>query len=382
MKEKQDLIAKVALSTDHIVVVTDATGYIEWVNDGFTKLTEYTLEEVKGKKPGDILQGPETNKIVVEELSLAIKRGVPITKEILNYSKSGREYWLHMNIQPIFDKNEKLSHFMAIEVDLTKQKEEEIRLQNLAVTLKNTIAQRDKYFSILSHDLRSPFLGYINLLQVFHDDVINLNPEEIKEATHSLIKELETMKNHIDGLLTWSLHQREMTQPCKSIIQLKKMVPKVFKVIEKAAQIKNIDLVFNAEQDIAIYADENMIQSTLINLLSNAIKFSENGSEVHLEMHEAKNEATLKVIDRGVGMTEKKKESLLDGMINSSTPGTKSEKGTGLGLSLCYEFVKTNDGQIKCNSAPGKGTTFTLTFPSVLQTKNQISKTLDAEHSA
>lgn len=123
-------LALVASKTDNAIIITDANGLIEWANEGFERLTEYKLEEVKGKKPGSFLQGEKTNPADV----FAIRQGIASLKsfyqEIYNYSKSGRGYWLGINITPLFDEQNNLTGFIAIESDITERKQAEIELQN------------------------------------------------------------------------------------------------------------------------------------------------------------------------------------------------------------------------------------------------------------
>ncbi len=121
-------LAMVASRTDNAVVITDASGRIEWVNDGFVRITEYTLEEVLGRKPGSILQGPGTDSATVRMIRERLAGGESVKTEILNYSRSGREYWLAMDIQPIRDPSGALIHFMAIQSDITERKQSELQL--------------------------------------------------------------------------------------------------------------------------------------------------------------------------------------------------------------------------------------------------------------
>ena len=131
-------LSMVASRTDNAVIITDIYGLIKWVNEGFSRLTEYTLDEVIGKKPGDFLQGPETK----QEDVMAIRRGINSQKafkhEVYNYSKSGRGYWLSLSITPIFDENGEIDQFIAIESDISQQKETELELENLSLVASKT----------------------------------------------------------------------------------------------------------------------------------------------------------------------------------------------------------------------------------------------------
>lgn len=128
-EEEVKRLSLVASKTDNAVIITDGAGLIEWVNDGFVKLTEYTLEEVKGKKPGDFLQGKDTNPDDVRAISIGLKRKESFSQEIYNYSKSGRGYWLSLNITPILDDEGNVVRFIAIESDITERKQAEEELK-------------------------------------------------------------------------------------------------------------------------------------------------------------------------------------------------------------------------------------------------------------
>lgn len=137
-REQMENLSMVASRTDNAVIITDKYGMIEWVNDGFTRVTEYTLDEVKGKKPGTFLQGEKTR----QEDVMALRRGLtsrkPFRHEVYNYSKSGRGYWLSITMTPIFDETGEIEKFIAIESDITAQKEAELELENLSLVASKT----------------------------------------------------------------------------------------------------------------------------------------------------------------------------------------------------------------------------------------------------
>ncbi|MEL7147143.1 MAG: PAS domain-containing protein, partial [Bacteroidota bacterium] len=141
-------LSLVASKTDNAVIITDRYGYIEWVNNGFEKLTEYQLEEVLGKKPGDLLQGPDTRREDILALSQGIKAQKPFKQEIYNYSKSGEGYWLSISITPVFDQKGTVEKFIAIETDITAEKEAQEQMKNLSMVASrtdNAVIITDKY---------------------------------------------------------------------------------------------------------------------------------------------------------------------------------------------------------------------------------------------
>ena len=129
-KNEQGKLAMLAKETDNLVIITSPDGLTEWVNDGFTSLTGYSNEEVMGVKPGELLQGPDTDESTIKEISEALIKREKIAVEILNYKKNGEPYWINLKIYPIFNDNGILTNFMAIEEDITKRKETEDKLNN------------------------------------------------------------------------------------------------------------------------------------------------------------------------------------------------------------------------------------------------------------
>ena len=128
--EQLRMLSLVARYTDNAVIITDRNGQVEWVNEGFTRISGYTLDEVRGKKPGDFLQGPETDQETAVALSQAIRNGESIKTEIINYTKDGQPYWLSLDISPVYDEQHNLIRFIAIESDITHQKEMERMLRS------------------------------------------------------------------------------------------------------------------------------------------------------------------------------------------------------------------------------------------------------------
>ena len=147
-------LSMVANRTHNAVILTDAAGRIEWVNEGFTRLTGYTLTEVLGRKPGAFLQGPESDPRVCNSMSAAIRRGEGFEVELINYRKSGRAYWVAVEARPIYDDAGCVTHFMAIESDISERKCAEQALQQLNEELERRVEQRTEELLKLNADLR------------------------------------------------------------------------------------------------------------------------------------------------------------------------------------------------------------------------------------
>jgi PAS domain S-box-containing protein len=360
--ERFQNFAKLAEQTDNIVVVTDANGLITWTNPGFTTLTEYELNEVIGKKPGDFLQREDVDPATKESVSQAIKNHEPITTEILNYSKSGRPYWLHMNIQPIFDDAGELISYIAIELDLTERKNYERQIEDYSKKLDLEIKTKDKFFSIIAHDLKTPFqalLGASELLKSSSDSLSKSEMADLADALHqSASSGFELLKN----LLDWARSQTGALEYRPENIDMDKLIKEQINLLHEFARSKGVEVTYSIGATAA-WADPGMIRTVLRNLISNALKYTDTEGTVTISAHSDDSNTVIDIKDSGTGMDAKTLASIFSVAEKQSLPGTRGETGTGLGLPIVKEFVEINGGSIDVNSAPGKGTRFTVTLP-------------------
>ncbi|MBF9251673.1 PAS domain S-box protein [Pontibacter sp. 172403-2] len=204
VKSQQELekLSLVASSTDNGVIITDADGLTEWVNEGFTRLTGYTLSETLGRKPGDLLQGPETNEAAVRVMRESLKQGIHFSAVLANYKKSGEKFWVSMDITPIYGSAGVITQFIAIQKDITFKMEAETNLLKMAQDLYAHNKDLEQFTYIVSHNLRAPVanaLGFANLLtridkgtKVFDTSLANLKESVfrldtvMKDMTRSL----------------------------------------------------------------------------------------------------------------------------------------------------------------------------------------------------
>ncbi|QEK52602.1 PAS domain S-box protein [Pedobacter aquae] len=193
-KRLLDIISKV----NNFIIITDVNGFIDWVNPAFTELTEYTLEEVKGKKPGLLLQGPESNKEVIMRMSTALKEKNHFTEEIINYSKSGRKYWLKIDCNPIYDDNHHHVGFIAIESEITERKLREVKIEK-----QNEILKKTALFN--SHEVRRPLASILGIIEL-------LKYENSESTKNQLIKLLEKCSEELDTAIRNSISLTEFNE--------------------------------------------------------------------------------------------------------------------------------------------------------------------------
>lgn len=245
--------------------------------------------------------------------------------------------------------------------ELILQQKNEIECQ--AKKLEELNNFKDTTFSVLSHDLRSPINALTGTMAMLDAGIIT--PGEFAEHKQELDNKLQSVTLMLDNLLQWAKSQMkgENTLDIERI-NVKRKVLQGFAVMKDAAQQKGIVLAQDIPEELYVSADANQLAMVMRNLLSNAIKFTPDKGAVTVTALKVGSNIKIAVTDTGVGMDAEQAATLLNGAPNTSTAGTSGEKGTGIGLQLSYDFIKNNGGDIKVDSEPGMGTTFTITLPS------------------
>lgn len=234
-----------------------------------------------------------------------------------------------------------------------------IRKQN--IELKKINADKDRFFSILAHDLKNPFMGLLGLTEMLTENVNEFSKEDIHKYMSLLYSQSKSTYDLLEELLLWSKSQSGKLPFNKTKINVKTLCNEVTGIFLNNS--KNISLQCNMDESLEVEADANMLKTILRNLISNAIKFSFKNSEVKVEVKKDKKQFIFSVSDKGVGIKEEDIAKIWDISKKFTTNGTEGEKGTGLGLILCREFVEKHNGKIWVESKIGEGTTFYFTIP-------------------
>lgn len=257
------------------------------------------------------------------------------------------------------DSYKRLNHKLAFTNNLLKERQIQIDLQNKElVQLNNT---KNKFFSIIGHDIKQPLNAIEGLLHLLEDSEIQ--DPSLKEILVNLNQATGNTVDLLNNLLRWALSQTGEIKFNPTSLNFTELVKGSLKILKFQAQLKQIKIQESIAENISFYGDGDMIQTVVRNLVSNAIKYSNPGSIIEVKLLKENSEVILKIVDYGVGMTQKQVDSLYKLENLSSTLGTKGEMGTGLGLQLVKDFVKKHQGIISVDSSFGKGTTFTVKFP-------------------
>lgn len=230
--------------------------------------------------------------------------------------------------------------------------------------LKRTIKGRDKLYSVIAHDLRSPMASIKMVLNML---MINLPGEKIGDEMHELLnmanQTTEELFSLLDNLLKWTKSQIGRLNVVPQDIDIVGVSAGVIEIFSMVAELKQIKINLQAPDQLEVRADIDMIKTVIRNLISNALKFSNPGSEVHVVVEEKEEQVIVSVADHGRGIKKEDQSKLLNVDTHYSTFGTKNEEGSGLGLLLCQDFVRKNGGELWFNSEEGEGSVFSFYLP-------------------
>lgn len=235
------------------------------------------------------------------------------------------------------------------------------------ILVKKLLDDKNKFFSIIAHDLRGPFNGIIGLSELLLEKENKLDTQETNTFIELINESSKNAFNLLDNLLTWAQSQTGILKFNPEIIEVSAIIDKTIHLLENIAKNKNITILSEIKNEEYIVADHNMLETIFRNLISNAIKFTNFDGEVVLSMKKEKNEIIFSIKDNGIGIDPEKLETLFEINHKNSTPGTDNELGTGLGLMLCKDFIEKHGGKIWVESKIGQGSTFLF---NILQTKN------------
>ncbi len=229
--------------------------------------------------------------------------------------------------------------------------------------LKNLNKTKDKFFSIISHDLKNPFNTFIGFSGLILQNEDTISKEKIIEFTRLIHDGAVQSFNMMQNLFDWVTTQKGEIEPRKSEIEVLGLIDSIVNLFSGEAEKKNIELSIKSEPGLKLFSDIDILNTILRNLVSNALKFTKNDGRIQISCSKQNNEVLFCIEDNGVGIPEEKLEAVFDVHRNRSTKGTNNEKGTGFGLVLCKEFIEILGGKIWVESTVGEGSCFSISVP-------------------
>lgn len=345
------------------VYETDEFGNLTFVNKQGLKLFGYTREDnIIGKSIIESI-APEDREIAVTTMMEALSGKIPVGAKFTGIRKDGTRIPVYINKAPIVDRGKCLG-IRGIAVDMTQQIIIEEKLRSNAEKLRELNATKDKFFSIIAHDLRAPFTGFLGFSELLYQEADNLSREEIKSYARALKNSAKNNFELLENLLQWGRLQSGAIRIKNEKIELSQCIENVLRLLRFNYENKEIEVRNNAAAPVYAKGDCNIVQLVLQNLLINSIKFTKRKGKIAIQCERNDGMVSVSVIDNGVGIPEETMKKLFTLNTHISSPGTEKEAGTGLGLLVCKEMIEKMNGKISVESAEKLGTTVTISIPS------------------
>jgi two-component system sensor histidine kinase/response regulator len=381
INQELEKLSIVASHTDNVIIIMDPDANIEYRNRGYEMQYGKITEEPEKNKLVN-LREISSNKDINEIIDEILTTKKAVSYEGKAFNKEGKQFWSQTTISPVLNEKNEIVKLIAIDTDISliKEAEKEISHQKDQIErnrdeLKKLNATKDKFFSIIAHDLKNPFhsiMGFSDLLTRSFDTI----EDERKKEFMQLIKDSSTSAyNLLENLLDWSRTQTNNIKFSPANIDISQILNVNIQIHSVIAQNKNIEIIHEIPDQIISYADGNMVNTIVRNLLSNALKFTPQGGKIIINAISGKDYVKVNIQDTGLGMDIATKEKLFRIDEFHNTIGTSGETGTGLGLIICHEFILRHGGEINVESEAGKGSTFSFSLPSEIN-HSAASKTL------
>ena len=292
-----------------------------------------------------------------EKMVEVLGSGKSLEYELSAIGAQSNRSWLQVVIQNYSD-----GITVSIQ-DITAKKQEIQKTRKLNAKLRNSNIQKDKLFSIIAHDFRSPFAGCLGLLEMVLDDLDSFSNDDLRKMLEMIYNQSQSTYQLLESLLEWALTQQNRINFSPERIDLHHIAGMTFFALNNNAVKKNIQLLNRIKKGTFVNADKNMLRTILKNLLSNGIKFTNQDGIIEVRAEVKNRFIEISVTDSGIGIQKNSQKRIFDIDYQYIGKGTDGERGTGIGLHVCREFVGRHGGAIVVDSEPGKGSTFRFTLP-------------------
>ena len=351
------------------IFILDKNFKIVWINSATELFFNINRNDVIGKDKKQIIESKIKNNFENPEF---FKKKVFATYDDNTYTenfechvlsnKTRKDRWLYHWSQPIKSgiyKNGRIEQY----TDITERKLAKEQILANESRLKELNDTKDKFFSIIAHDLKSPFSSIIGFSELLIKQVENKQYDKINSFSNIILSESKRSMELLTNLLDWSRSQTGIIKFNPENINITKIISNCIDLLQANADQKNIKIKYKYSKEIYVLGDKNMLHTVIRNLICNSIKFTNNNGIVEIEAITADNNLIISVSDNGIGIPNNVIRNLFKIDKTISTDGTNNEKGTGLGLILSKEFIEKHRGTINVKSKIGKGTTFFFEIP-------------------
>jgi PAS domain S-box-containing protein len=343
-------------------------GKFSYISPSVYQLRGLTVEEAMMESIDSSLE-PESAKKVLEKIANEIKSLKNYNEEkkyyydeLQQYKKDGSLIWIETVTHLVFKSNGQME-IIGVSRDIHKRKlAEEIQFENQN-KLKELNATKDKFFSIIAHDLMNPFHTLIGFSTLLIGQTAKRDFDAVLVSAKMMQASAEKTRTLLKNLLEWSYTQTGKISFVPTDLDVHDILKEVLGLLKVMAEQKGIEIIIDIPNDSVVYADKPMFSTILRNLISNAIKYTYSGGRINISALQSKTEWTFKVKDNGLGMSPDVSKNIFTIGTHLSELGTEKEQGTGLGLILCKEFVDYHQGEIWVESNIREGSTFSFSIP-------------------
>jgi len=347
------------------IYAKDTSSRFIFCNNSLARRMEKTdPSEIIGKSDFDLLPRDLAGQFYENEQEI-IRTG----KSLVNHEEpmgniTGEIRWNLATKVPLKDKDGNITGIIGIGRDITERKQAEEENRQKTILLQSLNAEKDKFFSILAHDLRGPLGSFLGATQVLSEEIHSMSVEDIRNIASSMRASATNVYNLLENLLEWSKLKQNRMDFIPESFNLKTKISECIEQTEESAKRKNIKLSISVPDTLIVFADPHMFESVIRNLVSNAVKFTPAGGNISIAAKTGNIRSTeISITDTGIGMSADMVSKLF--LLNEkiSRKGTDGEPSSGLGLLLCKEFIEKHGGVISLKSEVGIGTTFLISLP-------------------
>ena len=333
-----------------------------FVNPMMLELTGYSQEEMLANDFLEFVCNEDWDLVLNNQLKRLSGELADPRYQLRIVRKDKSIKWVDMNGVKIEWEGEPATMNFVTDITERKRVEAEIAFKNEELLRLNS--EKDKFFSIIAHDLRGPFSGFLGLTQIMANQLADLTMDELQQIAISMKNSATNLSNLLENLLEWSLVHQGLMPFNPKILKLRPIADESISIMQEPAKSKDIEIINNISDDTMVFADSNLLQTVIRNLVSNAVKFTHKGGNIRLYSRTTEERRVeISIHDSGIGISPKMLNQLfrLDSKTNRN--GTEGESSSGLGLLLCKGFVEKHGGKLWAESEEGKGSIFYFTIP-------------------
>lgn len=362
-EQRLKLLETVITQTKDAVVITDTDTSenpipnIIFVNEAFTKMTGYKPKEVIGKSP-IMFTGPKSDRKELEKLSNAIQKYKECFIETISYKKNGTEYWVNFSMIPVTNKDGEHTHWISIQRDVTKEKEQQSEREQLIRELTQNNKDLKQFSYITSHNFRAPLSNLTGLLNLLDD--VPVENEELQEILNGFRRSTQLLNETIDDLVKVVII-KDNPSILKESVSIIEIFENVFFQLSNQINLHKPNLKIEIDPELCITINKAYMESIILNLVSNALKYRspEKTPKITIKAFDKDNFVNLVIKDNGIGIDLEKNHDKIFGLYQRFHDHPDSK---GLGLYLVKSQIEAMGGSIEVESQVNKGTQFTLTF--------------------